>query len=325
MTSIIIPLYNRIGLIAFTLQSLSQPNHTSVDFEVIVVDDGSTDGGPDLVASNFPWVKLIRNAVNRGAPTCRNQGLSVAKGEFVLFLDSDDLIEEDFFKAKLDAFAQFPDVAGVYGPWDYFESLVDFEDADVRPRHSAYPLYSEPEQDKVIENILGGWFIPIHAIVWRTEWIKKIGGFREDLIINQDVDFCFRMLVKYPIVGVSSSRALIRMHHLAGVGALTENNVLPKKLNQILYLREEMVTQLIELGRYDKANHKAVARYCFDFWVRYRKTQPAITQKFLQFSKSQYPNLELKGGFGLKALAFIFGAEYAVRIKQMIRGEQSKP
>lgn len=314
----IIPLYNRIDLIPFTINSLDSSKHPHIELQVIVVDDSSTDGGPDHVESNFPWVKLIRNSVNKGAPACRNQGLSVARGEFVLFLDSDDLIEEDFFKAKLDAFTQFPNIAGVYGPWDYFESEAEFQEKDVRPRHTPYPLYQVPEQQKVIENILGGWFTPIHAMVWRTEWVKKIGGFREDLIINQDVDFCFRMLVKYPVVGVSSTRALIRMHDGVGIGALSQNDVLPQKLNQILHLREEMVEDLSELDRYDDANRKAVARYCFDFWCRYRKTNPAIAQKFLQFSKDQHPNLELKGTFGLRALAFLFGAEQAVKIKQWI-------
>lgn len=316
--SIIIPLYNRVDLISFSLRSIEGLKLSTPNLEVIVVDDGSTDGGPDYVESNFPWVKLIRNTENKGAPACRNQGLAVASSEFVLFLDSDDLIEKHFFKAKQEAFAQFPSVVGVYGPWDYFESLDEFQEKDVRPRHTPYPLYRVPEQRKIIENILGGWFIPIHAMVWRTEWIKKIGGFREDLIINQDVDFCFRMLVKYPVVGVSSPRALIRMHDGVGIGALSQNDVLPQKLNQILHLREEMVEQLCELDRYDDANRKAVARYCFDFWCRYRKTNPAIAQKFLQFSKNQYPNLELKGTFGLRTLAFIFGAEQAIRIKQFV-------
>jgi glycosyltransferase involved in cell wall biosynthesis len=318
MISIVIPVFNRVDLISFSLRSIEGEKFDASNTEVIVVDDGSTDGCPDFVESNFPWVKLIRNNSNQGGPVCRNQGLEAAAGEFVLFMDSDDLIEKDFFLFKLKFFDQFPEVAGIYGPWDYFKSQGEFQETDVIPRHSRYPLYPRPVQKEIIENILAGWFIPIHAIIWRTKCVKEVGGFRSDLLINQDVDFCFRMLVKYPVVGVPSSRALIRMHDTSGVGALSENSILPQKLNQILSLREGMVASLRQLGRYNEAERKAVANYCFEFWAQYRTNQPEIARRFLQFSKNQYPHQQLKGTFGLRALAFIFGAEQAVKIKQWI-------
>src|SRR6478735_5452974 len=96
VVSIIIPLFNRKELIKETLNCLEGYLHPQTALDIIVVDDGSTDGSAEEVELYYPSVKLIRQ-INAGAPSARNRGLKEAKGEFVLFLDSDDLIEPDFF------------------------------------------------------------------------------------------------------------------------------------------------------------------------------------------------------------------------------------
>lgn len=90
MISIVIPAYNRIDYIGSTLTSIYQQK---VDFklDVIVVDDGSTDGTADWVENHFPSATVIRQP-NRGVSEARNVGVSHAKGEIVAFCDSDDLM-----------------------------------------------------------------------------------------------------------------------------------------------------------------------------------------------------------------------------------------
>lgn len=120
--SVVIPLYNRIHLIGATLSSLNQTLHPNVVLEIIVVDDGSTDGSGDWVRVNYPQIKFFEQ-VNQGAPTARNLGLANSNGEFILFLDSDDLIEPDFFSAKLNALLNNHEIAGAYGLWEHFEEM----------------------------------------------------------------------------------------------------------------------------------------------------------------------------------------------------------
>lgn len=102
LVSLIVPTYNRIALLPETLASAR--NQTYRNIEIIVVDDGSTDGTPDFLRADpqrVPGEKLLVQA-RRGVSVARNLGLSAARGEHVLFLDSDDLLETDAVQTMLD-------------------------------------------------------------------------------------------------------------------------------------------------------------------------------------------------------------------------------
>src|SRR5215510_13897684 len=86
--SIIIPTYNRLPYLKKTLDSIWEQSFT--DFEVIVVDDGSTDGTADYLRELGGSVELLRQE-NRGPGAARNLGVMHARGEYIAFLDSDDL------------------------------------------------------------------------------------------------------------------------------------------------------------------------------------------------------------------------------------------
>lgn len=89
--SIIIPAYNAEAYLQRCLDSIFSQEYR--DFEVIVIDDGSTDGTPTLL-ERYPLVKIIRQE-NQGMSTARNRGIDEAKGEYILFVDSDDLLTEN--------------------------------------------------------------------------------------------------------------------------------------------------------------------------------------------------------------------------------------
>src|SRR3954453_7371445 len=97
--SVIIPAHNRVGLIGQTLKSIWAQSFT--DFEVIVVDDGSIDGTVEFLRSLKEHVTVLSQR-NRGPGAARNLGASHAKGEYLAFLDSDDL----WFRWTLEVYAQ---------------------------------------------------------------------------------------------------------------------------------------------------------------------------------------------------------------------------
>jgi glycosyltransferase involved in cell wall biosynthesis len=87
--SVVIPMYNRARFIGRALASCLSQDFG--DFEIVVVDDGSIDGSPDVVASvGDPRIRLIRHEANRGRCPSRNTGMGAARGEWLVFLDSDD-------------------------------------------------------------------------------------------------------------------------------------------------------------------------------------------------------------------------------------------
>lgn len=105
--SVVIPLYNKRAFIGLTLDCLFQ--QTCPDFEVIVVDDGSTDGGPEFIENAYsePRLRLIRQA-NAGVSAARNKGIQEAKGEWVAFLDADDCWHPDLLTCMERLITQHP-------------------------------------------------------------------------------------------------------------------------------------------------------------------------------------------------------------------------
>ena len=119
--SVIIPCFNAREWIAATLESVIDQQRA--DLEVIVVDDGSTDGSAQLVAEAFPSVRLIHSE-NGGASRARNLGTRVARGEVLQFLDADDLLAPGKLEAQLQTLVETnADIA--YGDWQELRTGPD--------------------------------------------------------------------------------------------------------------------------------------------------------------------------------------------------------
>lgn len=106
--SIIIVSWNVKDYLQQCLQSIYQYTH-DISFEVIVVDNASSDGSADMVAQQFPQVHLICNAANRGFGYANNQGYKIATGEYVLFLNDDTAIHDNIFPTLIQRFKDYHD------------------------------------------------------------------------------------------------------------------------------------------------------------------------------------------------------------------------
>lgn len=191
LVSVIIPAYNRVELIGETLQSIK--NQTYPNWEAIVTDDGSTDGTLELVKNIAESEKRIhlfrRNREPKGAPTCRNIGIEKSKGEFIIFLDSDDVLADFCIEKRVSLFQKYPDQDFLV-----FQSLL-FE-KELFDKNLLWNIDSK-------ENDLQR-FLRTDALwatcgpIYKKEVISEIGGFREGLPFYQDFDLHLRVLfLKY--------------------------------------------------------------------------------------------------------------------------------
>src|SRR5438270_8196036 len=105
LVSILIPVYNAEAFIAEAIQSAL--DQTWPAKEVIAVDDGSTDRSPEILKSFGPRIRIIAQE-NRGASVARNRALNEAQGEFIQFLDADDLMARNKIEAQMQRLASAP-------------------------------------------------------------------------------------------------------------------------------------------------------------------------------------------------------------------------
>lgn len=119
MISVVIPLYNKAHTIVNTLNTVI--NQTYHDFEVVIVNDGSTDNGVEVIKQNFNDSRIrIINQKNAGVSAARNRGVDESRGDWVSFLDGDDEWHSDYLSIISKAISQYPEVGmictgGLYG------------------------------------------------------------------------------------------------------------------------------------------------------------------------------------------------------------------
>ncbi len=126
--SIVVPLFEKAAYVERAIASILAQRSRS--FEVIVVDDGSTDGGADLIAGG-QRVRVVRQE-NAGPGAARNRGIAEARGEYIAFLDADDVWEPDYLEFAVAALDAHPDVAAVTSGWRLDPGGIDARSAWTR-------------------------------------------------------------------------------------------------------------------------------------------------------------------------------------------------
>jgi glycosyltransferase involved in cell wall biosynthesis len=176
--SVIIPCFNARRWIEETLRSALQPSSHAA--EVIVVDDGSTDGSSNLVRASFPQVRLFTTP-NHGVSQARNRGVEESRGKYVTFLDADDLL----VAGKVDRQVALLDATGAdvaYGDWQRLRVGPNGE------FHPADKVERAMERAPELE-LLGLFWCPTGAYLFRRSIVERVGGFNPRLPVIQDARF----------------------------------------------------------------------------------------------------------------------------------------
>lgn len=195
MISVVIPLYNKEKHIADTIRSVLAQSFQ--DFEVVVVDDGSTDNSAAVVEgllSEDNRLRLIKQA-NGGVCSARNNGIDVARGEFVAFLDADDQWDVDFLKEIVKMQNDFPHAAmwGINFAELYGGKLLRELPTGLPKGYRGY-----------VENYfdIPGRISDLYcssSVVVRRNVFDVVGMFDTRLKYSEDIDMWYRIIVNYPV------------------------------------------------------------------------------------------------------------------------------
>jgi len=190
IVSIIIPVYNRLSYLPATFESVF--NQTYAQWEIVAVDDGSTDASYDWLISKANFDKRISVVKNdsgiKGPSAARNLGLKYAIGEYVVFLDSDDLLEPFCLMQRVNAMQDYQYLSySIFGQKTFstqpsIYNLVKTEKYADRFSYLNMFLRNENPWNTI-------------SIIWRKSTIDKIGGFDEQFLVMEDPELHTRSLL----------------------------------------------------------------------------------------------------------------------------------
>lgn len=191
MISIIVPVYNAEKTIGKCLDSLLSLDHPKDKYEIIIVDDGSTDSTPEILKI-YQNIKVLENSKNRGTSYSQNRGVDAASGELIAFLDADDTAPTNWLKAATQ-YLKDADGVGVYQK----PILPDNWLGDHLLYLGKMQFRGDPTKDLIIrtpEKPIYVDAITKPGSLFRKEEILAVGGFNEGLTSGEDIDLCWRLL-----------------------------------------------------------------------------------------------------------------------------------
>jgi len=215
MVSIIIPTYNRKRELIRLVRSIKQSDYPKENMEIIVVDDASTDGTNEAIKRTFHDVRVVRNAKRKMTSGARNSGIKFSKGEYLFFIDHDNVIDRKAISELVD-FMESNKNVGLVGPLMYYYStpreiwcaggklrqplcipthIFQYKKSETLPIAEIYAIECE--------------YVP-NAFMVRRQIIKEIGFFDEKNfpILWEDIDFSLRIKQKgYRLVIVPKAKA----------------------------------------------------------------------------------------------------------------------
>jgi glycosyltransferase involved in cell wall biosynthesis len=182
--SVIIPAYNCDRYIIRAVESVI--NQTYQDWEIIIVDDGSTDNIRQVLDPYYDLIQYIYQE-NQGAAIARNRACELAKGEFLAFLDGDDFFLPEKLAKQIACFDADPSLDMVQNGW----LIVDENGKDIYP---VMPWEEAPKLD--LKTLVLYKSVRPSAMMLRREWWERLGGFDPHFPPTEDLDFALRLALK---------------------------------------------------------------------------------------------------------------------------------
>lgn len=292
--SVVIPTYNNESFLVEAIESVFR--QTFGDYELIVVDDGSTDRSRALIEPYMSRLKYHYQE-NQGLAVARNVGLSLAQGEYVTYLDGDDVWNDDNLATKVAVLARFPDIGGVFSEfsifdqtgerdargtkvmfpffertgWDYAQIFEERHEVEVNGR--ALPVYV----GNVFEKLFFGNFILPTSMVFHRERALATGMFRAHMRTQQDYEYWLRYSRQHRFAFIDHVLVRYRRHEQQ----LTNHRNIERILNAVEEIINQYEGEFASRGRmpiYNKRKAELLANFAK---THIRKGEPQLARRRL--------------------------------------------
>jgi glycosyltransferase involved in cell wall biosynthesis len=243
--SVIIPTYNRAHLIGRSIQSVL--DQTYRDFEIIVVDDGSTDNTEEIVKRfNDDRIRYIKHDTNRGAGAARNTGIKAARGKYIAFHDSDDECLPEKLEKHIKVFETVPPEVGVV----YSDMLQISEDGKTKYLHSP-TITGKNIIDPKTSNYQA-WGLATGIVISRKDCFDVTGLFDENFQRSEDLELFIRLAKHYSFQHIKEP--LLKCNITPGISSNTnafviaQNRLIEKYYDEVKNHRRFLAKQYFIVG-----------------------------------------------------------------------------
>lgn len=308
MFSIIIPLYNRETFITETLNSVIQ--QTFSDWECIVVDDGSTDNSIQIVKkfeAKEPRIKLVqRDREPKNANTCRNIGIEVSTGDWLIFLDSDDLLLHNCLELRKKLVLE-------NGRTNLLVTGTGTMATRSIGKYKTYGSLHHSESNflDLFLSLHSPWFMT--SGTWKKDFLLEIGQFDENLLRLQDPDIHIRALLNDKIQLNYSYHKIDHIYRIHGQRNFSSTNMIQKRINGY-------ITFFSKFKSYPGINHTILEEGVNKTIVEFLYSNKKSNFKFDQLCQAYFDKLEKQKFISSRKHKLIIGVNNALKHSPNFRG-----
>lgn len=268
--SVIIPTYNRHRLLSQAIESVLNQSHE--DYELLVIDDAS-EKPPDSIIQSYSdsRIRYIKKDKNEGACKARNTGIRKSCGEFIAFLDSDDIWEPDKLTKQLEVFKNNPGVGVVY------------TGTKIVRQNREYIGHIPSERGNIFrKQLLRDQVAPTSAVMVRKSCFDRVGMFDPSLPARQDYDMWIRLSREFDFDFVKYPLTIIHRSHTGRISNNINSRIeaqlkLLKKLNKEFHIMSKpyrnkvIASQYTSIGRYTwfQKEYQVSRHFLFKSLVKY--------------------------------------------------------
>lgn len=294
-----------------TFQSVVNQSHTNL--EVFIIDDGSTDGSFDYAASFDDTRFLVKKNKGKGACAARNYGFELSQGDYIQFLDADDLLSPNKIESQLQLFQEFGDDIVCSGIWGRFHKSI----SEAKWEHQ----HINKDYNKPIEWLVDSWSGKGmgQTSIWLTHrsLIKKAGLWNENLLLNQDGEFFSRVLLNAKTIKFCKEA---KVYYRSGnVNSITQQDQLriekASSLLESFELYQKNCKPFIELDIVKKGLGQNYLNFIYQFYPLFPNL---LKRAEVQFYGLGHQKMWSVGGDTFKKLARIMGFKNALKLKKVL-------